>query len=124
MTDWNQETLERLSGPDELMISSRRVDGSFSKPVIIWAVRVGDQFFARSVYGVEKPWYRAVANRGAGQITVGDETIDVNFDAPYTQRLDEIDDAYCAKYARYPTIVPTCLTEEARAATIKITPAG
>lgn len=124
MTTWNPETLDQLSKPHEMKISSRRDNGTHSNPVIIWSVKVGDQFFARSVYGPEKPWYRAVANRGVGRITVSGETLDVNFEAPYRDHLDDIDEAYRQKYAGYPTIVTSCVTAEARSATIRITPAS
>lgn len=122
MATWNSETLNRLSGPDELRISSRRDDGTHSNPVIIWSVKVGDELFARSVYGPDKPWYRAVRNRGVGRIDVQGEVVDVNFETPWEGQLDEVDEAYRQKYGHYPSIVPECLTPIARSATIRITP--
>ena len=41
MGDWTDDELDRIGAAEELRISSRRRDGSFSPPIIIWVVRVG-----------------------------------------------------------------------------------
>ena len=122
MTQWTRDDLERYSTPDELHISSRRDDGSFSRPVTIWMVAVGDDLYARSVHGSDVPWYQAVKNRAVGRITVNGSTRDVRFEAPIQSGLDEIDQAYQKRYAHYPSIVPTCLTAMARECTFRISP--
>lgn len=119
---WDHATLERVADADELHISSQRKDGSFSPPITIWSVRVGDDLFVRSVNGPETPWYRSVALRGRGHISAGGVDIDVDFDTPVTTGLDAIDAAYRKKYAHLSQYVPPCLTEKARATTTRIAP--
>lgn len=122
MAKWDNAILDRVASAKELEISSRRADGTLSRPVTIWSVRVGEDLFVRSVYG-EKPWYNALKNRGKGHISAGDVDLDVTFQTPVTDGLDQIDQAYWDKYSKYPGIVPGCVNETARSTTIKVTPA-
>lgn len=122
MPGWNENLLDRFAESEEIRISSRRRDGSLSNPVIIWTVRVGDELFARSTYGPDKPWYRSVSLRQQGKISADGDEIDVDFETPLTDNLDQVDEAYLQKYRQYPTIVPSCVTEMARSTTIRITP--
>jgi len=85
-------------------------------------VRGGDDGYVRSVNGRESSWFRGAQARHEARIRAGGiekdatvvETDDVN---------DEIDAAYRAKYGgRYPGIVPSMVTPEARAATLELVP--
>jgi len=120
---WNPQELATIARAEELRVSSRRQDGSYSRPVIVWSVQVGDDLFIRSVYGPDKPWYRSVTLRGVGRITAGGLTKDVTFETPITDNLDAIDQAYLTKYAHYPSIVPSCVNSLARGTTTRILPA-
>ena len=45
MTTWTSTELNRIGKAEELQIASLRRDGTLRKPVIIWAVRVGDDLY-------------------------------------------------------------------------------
>ena len=55
---WTQDELERIGRASELRIAGRRKDGTLRRLVIIWAVRVGDAIYARSVHGPDGGWFR------------------------------------------------------------------
>jgi hypothetical protein len=85
-----------------------------------WVVRHGEAIYVRSVNGRESSWFRGARTRHEAQIRAGGgeqdvdlvETDDVN---------DQVDAAYRAKYGpRYPSIVPSIVAPEARAATLKL----
>jgi hypothetical protein len=122
MTAWGSDELSRIEGADELDLASVRRDGTLRNPVTIWVVRHGDDLYVRSVNGRTGAWFRGAQDRHEARMHVGDvekdvllvETDDVN---------DEIDAAYRTKYRRYaPGIVDTVITQEARAATLKLVP--
>jgi hypothetical protein len=122
MTEWRSDELSRIEGADELDLASVRRDGTLRNPVTIWVVRHGDDLYVRSVNGRTGAWFRGAQDRHEARIHAGDvekdvllvETGDVN---------DEIDAAYRTKYRRYAArIVDTVVTQEARAATLKLVP--
>ena len=122
MADWNPTELEQIARTPEIEVSSLREDGALTKPVTIWAVRVGDELYVRSVRGDAGGWYRAAGRRHEGRIEAGDVAVDVAFeDAPH--HLDtEIDDAYKEKYGYPSGPVDSMTADAARATTIRVVP--
>lgn len=125
MASWTNDELARIDAVDELRISTRRADGSLRSPVIVWAVRVSDDLYIRAVRGVSGLWYRHAMETGEGSISAGGVERDSTFtpvaDADANRRIDA---AFQQKYGRYAqSIVDSTLTDAAREATLKVTPA-
>ena len=124
MTTWTNDELNKIGKADELQIASLRGDGTLRNPVTIWVVRVGDDLYVRAVKGPSGPWFRGTQTRHEGHILSGGVEKDVSFveesDSAVTEQIDA---AYRKKYSHYPKeYVDACVTPEARAATIKLTP--
>jgi hypothetical protein len=124
MTAWTSEELDRLGAARELRIAGRRADGSLRKPVIIWAVRMGDDLYVRSVRGPSGGWFRGVLERHEGWIDSGGVQKDVVFEDvdtadPLNDRMDE---AYADKYGAGSSSVRAMQTELARPTTLKVLP--
>jgi hypothetical protein len=118
---WTHDELSQIGTAEELEIASRRRDGTLRDPVTIWVVRVGDDFYVRSVKGRAGPWFRGTQTRREGHVSAGGVEKDVTFEDGDPARHDDIDAAYRAKYRRYAaSIVNSVLTPEARAATIRL----
>ncbi|MCS6994840.1 MAG: DUF2255 family protein [Anaerolineales bacterium] len=124
MTAWTTDELKRIGAADELNLTSMRRDGTLRPPVTIWVVRVDDNLYVRAVKGRAGPWFRGVLTRREGRIRSGGVEKDVAFVEEADAGLnDRIDAAYREKYRRYPKpYVDACVTPEARAATLKLTP--
>jgi len=123
MAAWTLDELDRIGSAEEMLIAPMRMDGSLQKPVIIWVVRIGDELFVRSVRGLRGAWFRGVQIRHEGWVSADGIEKDVVFeDVSDPVVIDEIDNAYRFKYARYPQYVAPLFKPEARAATIKLTP--
>lgn len=124
MSAWTPERLTAVGGAEELQISSRRRDGSIRPPITIWVVRVGDELFVRSAYGVDNPWFRRAKASGSGRIVAGGVEADVDFafvDETDAALQAEIDAAYHAKYDRYgPAIVGTVVDGHSWRTTIRL----
>ena len=74
-----------------------RRDGTLRNPVIIWAVRLGDDLYVRSVNGRGSAWFRGAQVRHEGHIRAGGvekEVACVEETAPNLN--DQIDAAYRA----------------------------
>lgn len=90
---------------------------------IIWAVRLGDDIYVRSVNGRTSDWFRGVQTRYEGHIRAGGVDKDVTFvEVSDADINDQIDAAYATKYRRYASIIPSINDPKARAATIKLLP--
>src|SRR5512141_3131505 len=124
MTTWTNDELKKIGTAEELQLASLRRDGSLRNFVTIWVVRHGDDLYVRSVNGRSSKWVSGIQARHAGRIRAGRVDKDVTFVEESDPALnDQIDAAYRAKYRRYAaSIVNSCLTPEARAATIKLVP--
>ena len=123
MTAWTSEELKKIGSAEELQIASLRKDGSLRSMRIIWAVRVGDDLYVRSVNGRTSDWFRGVQTRYEGRIQAGGVVKDVTFvEVADTIVNDQIDAAYAEKYRRYASIIPSINSPTARSATIKIVP--
>jgi hypothetical protein len=99
---WTSAELDRVGAADELQVSSRRADGSLRPYVTIWVVRVGDDLYVRSASGPGNGWYRRAVAAGAGRIRAGGVERDVRFEPAGQGAAAAIDEAYHAKYDRYP----------------------
>jgi hypothetical protein len=85
-----------------------------------WVVRDGDAIYVRSVNGRESSWFRGAQTRHEAHIRAGGVEKDVDL-VEKDDVNDEVDAAYRAKYGRrYPSIVPSILGPEARAATLAL----
>jgi len=123
---WTSDELDRIGSADELKIASLRSDGTLRKPKIIWVVRVGDDLYVRSAYGLEAAWFRGTQVRHEGRIWAGGIEKDVIFeDVAETEAgiHDRLDDAYRAKYGRYPeSYVMPVVSALSRTVTLKLVP--
>jgi hypothetical protein len=125
MTGWTRNELAQIGAAEEVRLTTFKQDGTVSKPVTIWVVRVGDDLYVRSYRGREAAWFRHIQQRPEGRISAGGVTKDVTLvDAGSDEALNnEIDVAYQAKYHRYSaTYVRPMITPQARATTLKLIP--
>jgi hypothetical protein len=123
MATWTSDELARIGGAEEVRIAGRRPDGTLRKPVTVWLVRDGDDLYVRSVNGPTAAWFRGALARHEGRIWASGVEKDVTFhEVNQGVLLDTIDAAYRAKYRGYPSIVPSILTPETRATTLKLAP--
>lgn len=124
MTGWTADELDRLGREGELRIAGRRADGSLREPVIIWAVRTGDDLFVRSVRGATGGWYRGVIAEHEGRIDSAGIERDVRFEeVPAGDAVqDALDRAYADKYGAGSSSVRAITAETARATTLKVVP--
>ena len=121
MADWNPTELATISGTREVEVSSLREDGTLTKPVIIWAVRVGEELYVRSVNGDAAAWWKAAEGRHEGRLEAGDVAVDVGWEDAVGERDEEIDAAYEAKYGPSPH-VDAINAAAAKATTIRVVP--
>jgi hypothetical protein len=123
MTTWTRDELDQIGKAEELQIASLRRDGTQTKPVTIWMVRVGDELCVRSVNGRSASWFRGVQVRREGRISAGSVAKEVIFADADPGLNDDIDAAYRLKYRRYQArIVDSIVSAEARSATIRVLP--
>ena len=127
MAEWTTDELERVGSAEELLVSSKRPDGTDRPFVTIWVVRVGDELCIRSAYGSDNPWFRRAAASGAGRIRAGGVERDVTFapvSADDTSAQQAVDAAYHAKYDSHgPAIVGTVVGAHAYPTTLRLDPA-
>jgi len=122
MGAWTSDELDRIGAAEELELASVRRDGTLRDPVTIWVVRDGDDLYVRSVNGRGSYWFRGAEGRHEAHIRAGGVDKDVDL-VEIDDMNDELDTAYRAKYGRrYASIVPSIVTLEARAATLKLVP--
>jgi hypothetical protein len=122
MAGWTNDEVDRIGAAEELDLASGRRDGTLRKPVTMWVVRDGDDLYVRSVKGRGSSWFRGAQNRHEAHIRAGDVERDVTL-VETNDADDELDTAYHTKYGRrYPSIVPSIVAPEARAATLKLVP--
>jgi hypothetical protein len=122
MATWSSDELNRVAAAEEVRIAALRTDGTLRKPVIVWIVRAGDGLYVCSVNGRNAAWFRGVQARHEGSLNAAGVDKDVDFVEIADDNQDEVDAAYRAKYARYPSIVPSVLTSETRATTLRLVP--
>jgi len=122
MDAWTSDELNKIGAAEELDLGSVRRDGTLRNPVTMWVVRHGDDLYVRSVNGRGSSWFRGAQARHEARIQAGGVRKDVTL-VETDDVGDEVDAAYRAKHGRrYPSIVPTIVKPEARAATLKLVP--
>jgi hypothetical protein len=122
MGAWTNNELDKIGAAEELDLESVRRDGTLRSTVTMWVVRHGDDLFVRSVNGRGSSWFRGAQTRHEAHIRAGGVNKDVTL-VETDEVGDELDAAYRAKYGRrYPSIVPSIVTPEARAATLELVP--
>lgn len=99
---WTAAELEAVGAAEELRITSRRPDGTLRPPVVIWAVRSGDELFVRSAHGRGNGWFRRALERHEGRVEAGGVAKDVRFEEVPAEDHADVDAAYRAKYADQP----------------------
>jgi hypothetical protein len=120
---WTSDELAKIDAADELEIAPLRRDGTLRKPVVIWVVRAGDDFYVRSAYGPSNPWYRGARTTRKGRIWSGDVEKDVTIEDADATVNDEVDAAYRTKYRRYAASIVESITDtQARSTTLKLVP--
>ena len=121
-TGWTPDEVDRIGLAEELELASVRRDGTLRRPVTMWVVRVGDELYVRSVNGRDSSWFRGAQTRHQAQIHAG--AVERDVELIEADRDDAaIDAAYGSKYSRrYPTIVPSVVTPQAQAATLRLVP--
>ncbi len=124
MTTWTSEELARIGEAQELRIASVRRDGSLRRPVTIWVVRHGSDLYVRSVTGRGASLFRGAQDGHEARIRAGG--VEKHVLLVETEELsDEIDAAYRTKYRRYAaSIIDHIVSEQARAATLRLVPAA
>ncbi len=119
---WTSDELDAIGTAEELTLASVRRDGALRRPVTMWVVRDGEDVYVRSVNGRGSVWFRGAQARHEAHIRAGGIEKDVEL-IETDERPDAVDDAYREKYGRrYPTIVPSIVTPQARAATLRLAP--
>jgi len=122
-TAWTPAELERIGRVEEVGIASYRPNGSLRPFITIWGVRVGDEIFIRSAYGVDNPWFRRAVAAGTGRISAEGIERDVRFSDAADADHSAIDAAYRAKYKSHPPrIVATVVGRDAPPTTLQLTP--
>ena len=122
MTKWANDELDRIGDAEELQLASMRNDRSLRRPVTMWVVREGGDIYVRAVNGRDSAWFRGARARHEAHISAGGVEKDVDL-IEIGAAYDAVDAAYQRKYGRrYPTIVPSMVAREARAATLDLSP--
>src|SRR5205809_6010238 len=113
MTTWTSDELNKIGAAEELRIAPLRRDGTLRNPVTIWVVRLGDDFYVRSVNGRTAAWFRGTQVRHEGRIWAGGVEKEVTFvdvDGDHDINV-QIDAAYRTKYRCYaPNIINSVLS--------------
>lgn len=118
---WSSDQLDRVSGSEELHISSYRRDGSLRRWTTIWVVRVGDDLYVRSVYGTEGGWYRNAMRHHRARIQAGGVETDVTLEPVTSTAInDEVAAAYSAKYRSQPGALRPILENTAAETTVRL----
>ena len=122
MAAWTPDELNKIGNAEELTLALARRDRTLRKPVTMWVVRAGDDIYIRSVNGRNSSWFRSAQVRHEAHISSGGVERDVSL-IETDDANDVVDAAYDTKYGRrYPTIVPSIVAPNARAATLKLVP--
>ena len=93
-------TWEDTSGVDEIRL---KVPGPIPRVVIIWVIDFEGELFVLG--STSSGWIRMIGDGSPVEVRVGDRTYAVRA-TPVTERVEEIYDAYIAKYEpNYPDLV-------------------
>ena len=127
---WSEQELQTIGTEHDVVLASRRSDGSPGRGTTIWIVRLGDDVFVRSAHGRGNKWFARATAAGSGRITIGDVSRDVVFEDVSNGALNavdraELDRAYHGKYdGKYPKeYIDPVVDEESHGATLRLLPA-
>jgi hypothetical protein len=122
MSAWSKGELARIAATDDLHISPLREDGkTYGTPTWIWSVVVDGALYVRAYHGTKSSWHQAALRQKSGRIKAAGITKEVSFEPVSGAILEQIDDAYKAKYKNSKYLSPM-IGKNARAATVKIIP--
>ncbi len=121
MTNWTNTELEEIGNANLMVLETAQPDGTPRKPVIVWAVRVENELFVRSVRGTGSAWYRAIQTQPVGRIQSGGIDRQVRFEAVDTPPAAAIDAAYRDKFGRG-SAVDSITAPAAHSATVRLVP--
>ena len=122
MTDWVEDTLQKIAATDDLHISPFREDGkTYGTATWIWSVVVDGALYVRAYNGQNSRWYQAAIRQKAGNIRAAGRTHDVIFEPVDGSVNNRIDEAYRAKYNSSPYL-SSMIGARARSATLRIVP--
>jgi hypothetical protein len=126
MSTWTEDQLQAVAAAAELHIRTHRPDGTLLDPAPIWVVRAGDSLYVRSWKGTGGTWFSRASRGGTARITAGGGDADVIVSlagGADRDRIDRIDQAYRAKYARYgQTYLAPMVAGQAAETTLQLTP--
>ncbi len=121
MAHWTNSELDAMGDANLMVLDTAQPDGTPRKPIIVWAVRVGDEVFLRSVRGTDGSWYRAIQAQPVGRIQSGGVDRAVRFEPVAEAPAAAIDVAYRTKYGRG-SAVDSITSPAAQATTVRLTP--
>jgi hypothetical protein len=101
MGTWTTEELTAIDSATELLISTRRPDGTLRTPIPIWHTAIGEALYIRSARGAENGWFRRAVRSGTGQVSAGGVTKDVIFALADPAVRDALTDKLHQKYDRF-----------------------
>ena len=117
---WSSHELTSLAGSEELHVTSSRPDGSRRPWTPIWVVRVQDDLFIRSGFGLNGAWYRNAMHDHIARIRAAGIETDVTLQPVTDSTLNsQIDEAYRSKY-RTSDFLPTLITAPATESTVRL----
>lgn len=120
---WKQSELVSIASSEELEISSFEGRGPARRWTPIWAVRVDDGLYVRSLLGKGSKWYRRVTAGHVARIRTGRLEYDVLLeDASGPPLNTRVDDAYRAKYADQSRWLKSAVAPAAAATTMRLVP--
>jgi hypothetical protein len=121
---WSAQDLALLERTGEVRIAAARTGtdtSPHSRSTPIWIVVHDGEAYIRAYTGTSSRWFQAVAPRGAGALTVGSRTFDVQLEPADPGVADGIDAGYRVKYGDS-SYVRAMTTAGARAAALRVRP--
>ena len=127
MGQWTLGELEQIDSVRTYFVRWTRDDGTPTRDVPIWAVRVGSQVYVRSVRGRTSTWFRRATQWTSGELVVGRDARLVRAVAFHEARTDvdaAVSEAYRSKYGDLdPRVFEPTLAAIAVAAALQVSPA-
>jgi hypothetical protein len=124
MTTWITEDLTAIDSATELLISTRRPDGTLRSAIPIWHTAVGGVLYIRSARGPENGWFRRAVRSGSGRISAGGVTKDVTFELADPTVRDALTAKLHQKYDRFGSAPIAAITgPDVLQTTLKVLPA-
>lgn len=122
---WNSDEIDAVGTATELLITTRRADGSLRSWTPIWAVRVGDELYVRSWKGEAGAWYRHALRAGRARMRAAQIEREVAVDhLPADDAAHvAIDAAYRGKYGAHSSYVAPMVASPALECTLRLLPA-